>query len=478
MQHIDEYTLELYVLGSDLVRPRRDAIDAHLKGCLGCRALADEMRGIHADLANAIEAEEAPVPLEQALVRREQRLGRHAGVYGAPLRYEPRTPSQKLRWFLARHPVGAAAAAVSFAALFVALGMLISNSFTGKAGSSPGAITDWNPDFIRYGTDWSYLEVYNREHDLLWKSKLQDDGNRTKRGGMNGVLRAAAEDIDGDGIKEVLTVEMFADDNLMLPPTLRVFDGHRRLLRQEGFERKPSYLDRDYSPYIALDAMCVRTNEATHRKEIFVTGPSWGRSPRFLARLDDHYQVLGEYWHFGEVTPFVLDDIDGDGKAELIGVGENDNDDSSSLGPIPVMIVLDPDGIVGTTRSSASPGFHLKTGGAEKYYLAFPATNLDSAMSMHGMAKMIEKVGADAYSVAVSTNSVSFNYVIASDMRVVEVKANDILHLRVAELTRSGVPARNIDGEYLDRLRRGVRYWDGSAWREEPVRVRAGTEVP
>lgn len=43
MHHIDEHTIELYILGYELEKEQITEIETHLKECHGCRKLAGQM---------------------------------------------------------------------------------------------------------------------------------------------------------------------------------------------------------------------------------------------------------------------------------------------------------------------------------------------------------------------------------------------------------------------------------------------------
>ncbi len=50
MNHIDEETLELYVLESEEISTRRAEIEAHLRECAGCDALRKEIEEFYSEV--------------------------------------------------------------------------------------------------------------------------------------------------------------------------------------------------------------------------------------------------------------------------------------------------------------------------------------------------------------------------------------------------------------------------------------------
>src|SRR5208283_1247134 len=71
MTHIDEHTLELFVLGAKEVQRRRKTIEAHLKKCEGCRTLVRTMTEFYAnaDAYRKSQPQSQPQTDSQALIR-------------------------------------------------------------------------------------------------------------------------------------------------------------------------------------------------------------------------------------------------------------------------------------------------------------------------------------------------------------------------------------------------------------------------
>ena len=205
MQHFDEHTLELFVLGSRKVDSRHGEIESHLTECSGCRAMVEELRAIHADLANELESEEAPVSQERSLAHRRQHLARYSEEGGAPMRYTPRTPMQKVRYFIVRYPVAAAVAGISFAAIFIGLGMLMSIPFKQASATDEIIVLDRNPAFSNYNDASATLEILNADHQVLWFKKSPEIRAAREEERARNIERTVIRDLDGDGNNEVIT---------------------------------------------------------------------------------------------------------------------------------------------------------------------------------------------------------------------------------------------------------------------------------
>jgi len=71
MTHIDEHTLELFVLGAKEVQRRKKTIEAHLKKCEGCRTLVRTMTEFYANAESHRKSQPQSKPLSdsQTLIR-------------------------------------------------------------------------------------------------------------------------------------------------------------------------------------------------------------------------------------------------------------------------------------------------------------------------------------------------------------------------------------------------------------------------
>ena len=72
MTHIEEHTLELFVLNAKEVRSRRKSIEAHLKKCEGCRTLARTMAEFYANADAHFKSQSQPQSQPQSLQSQSQ----------------------------------------------------------------------------------------------------------------------------------------------------------------------------------------------------------------------------------------------------------------------------------------------------------------------------------------------------------------------------------------------------------------------
>jgi hypothetical protein len=62
-------------------------------------------------------------------------------------------------------------------------------------------------------------------------------------------------------------------------------------------------------------------------------------------------------------------------------------------------------------------------------------------------------------------------------MEVLQAKTGNPTELLHAQLRREGKLRSTMGTEYLESLRREVRYWDGTGWSAAPARVSIPTQV-
>ncbi len=464
MLHIDEHLLELYVLKSDLVEARRGEIEAHLADCKGCRTLMDEIAGFYTDLRNSEAVEPNPgTRMEKALIRR-QYLEPYHEPFGAPVPYRPTTLVGKFQCFVRRHPV--AAGAGSFAAMG-ALALLMSSGLT-------RFWHDKNPAFYGYNLATQAIDVYNKDHELLWDLKAASiiDVDAAER--QYNFHRTAVADLDNSGRNEVLTTLSLLGANDEHGGHLRMFDGDRELRHDRQFNAEVHYRDRSYSPYFQPSSMVVADNPTSGFKEIFLIANNLGRSPSVLYRLDHDGKTMGAYWHFGSLQCTYHA-----AAGRLVIGGKNDSEDTT-LGGYPFVAVVDPSSIVGERRSVSSPGYAMEPSDAEMYYLQLPKSDIDEAAYTSGMTSSISDEDSTTLRILVTSGyplpkgirNFSFEYFFDRELRPLRAKSTNDTDALHAELAKEGKVRGAIDNTYLEALKNGIRYWDGKGWRSERVMVK------
>ena len=465
MQHLDEHTLELYVLKSEKISDQVGEIEAHLNECFGCRALVEQMTNSYHDAEMWFNkfSEQSSIP-SSALARSQTKPVPIHDADAKPVpSYRMVTRFEQFRHLVRRHPVMIGGGSfVAFASLAL-LGTLMLKS---------PRLMDENPAFVRYNVGSNSAEILNKESQLLWQIPSRDIAGIVESESRFRTPSTLIDDIDGDGKNEVVTALWHPADGLD-PATfsVRVYDYSHKLRFKIMFEAPIRYLDRQYSDAWTADRVITMTGDVAGKKDILV---NWGcgRSPEVITRVDTRGKELGQYWHFGVINGMFAVDVDGDGKKELILTGENDVLDSTRQ-EFPAIAVLDPKRIVGDKKSGASPGFALQESDAEAYYIRLPVSPLSTALIKHEWAMNLvqDKDGTLVFWVENGKSSADQDYAIyeyrfSRDLHVLQVKSTsqtDFLYTRKA---REGLLKGTIDAAYLNALKNGVRYWDGREWRK------------
>ena len=470
MQHIDEHTIELYVLGSELVEERRDEIERHFAECHGCRTLAEQIGAFYKKaedyLAQQPEREMKP---GKALVQQRREPMLFEEPLGYPIPYAPRTPIQKFVYFVRRHPVVTGVGGFSLAAALIVFGMLMSNPFK---HSDSDQITDHNPAFKNYNTTTDMLEVINAEHQLLWQLKSPSISFELQTENSSRNSLTAIADLDGDGNNELLTsLNILGCNTASNDRHLLVFDRDGKLIWNQQFRENVHYLGRSYSPYFNAAALLVIEDPINGQKNVLVIANHNGRSPSILYRLDNRGKVIGTYWHFGTIKGLYQCDLNGDGNQEIILCAKNDANDTTH-GEFASIAVLDPLKIVGERRSTTCPGFDLPPSDAELIYVRFPRVDIDNFN--HTSSAITEMETSDSTSfkfVMGNFDNWRFDYFLDHTMRVLETKSYDITNRLHKQLEEQGKTSATVDQTYLENLKNGVRYWDGRKWTKEVTRI-------
>ncbi|MDI6767813.1 MAG: hypothetical protein QME52_13415 [Bacteroidota bacterium] len=465
MHHIDEHTIELYILGSDLVKKQITEIEAHLKECHGCRALTEQIEVFYQNAEE--ELDKLSVPKEQA-TKALMRLPRDIMPYdmplGAPVPYRPITFVGKLAYFNRLHPVVTGIGSFATMAVMALILFSIPNKKT----------IDQNPSYPILDPVSGSLAIYNKDHDMLWSipSKILPGANPDLLLPIYKFINIY--DINGDGRNEIITALPIGNQN-NYTDTLRIFSARKDILLIKTFDEKIQFRGKSYDEHWTISNIyCDRIGNEGNLEIFLLTNN--GRSPNILFRLNNYGNIIGYFVHYGLQQMIVLENSAGDKNIFLHG--QNDLGEIDSLSS-PVLIVLDPEKINGKTESSCTPGFDLETSKAEQYYIKLPLTDLNYLCKTNGYvgrATTIKFENKNAYDLWIGgtyeKETPVFEYILSEEMEVLSVKySSETLKLR-QKLIAEGKIKGTFDDAYLENLKNGVRYWDGKEWQKEPTMVK------
>lgn len=483
MQHIDEHTLELYILGSELVEKRTSEIRAHINGCSGCKTLAERMEAFYRDAEGSFQASEDYVGKKNdkntAMVRINQALEQHYDPFTVPTPYGPKRPISKIFYFIRRHPI---AVSLSSFAMFAVVGWLL-NDFLGN-GPKGNSITDKNPSYPNLNTESGIVEIYNKENQLLWSIPSSAIYRLSHEIYAKSIKNINIADIDGDQINEVVSILPFGNNPEHTIP-LSIFSAEGKLVKKVFFNENVQFRDTKYDgTFCAERLLCVDSLESG-KGEIIVT-TSNGRSPAIINRVSSDGATKGQYYHFGNGS---LQYIRAGEKYKIVFLGQNDTDDPDSLS-YAVVSILEPSKLIGKSEASDSRGFGLGSSQAEIYLIRFPLSDMNILWNTPCYASKLKEamIGSrKIYSIWVSGmfggaglgsgSHPSFEYIFDENMKILEVKYDIITVNLRKEFIAGGKMSGAMDQAYLGNLKNQVKYWNGTAWQKEPTTVKHNSTI-
>jgi hypothetical protein len=472
MKHIDEHTLEMYVLKAKVIAGRIDEIEEHLGECSGCHALVSEMTQFYEELQEELKnVPDTSISSERALIRRNLHLETVFEENVPAYNFRPATPLAKIFYFIRRHPVPVTMGSFM---LFAAFGWWL-NSFT----DSFSFWKDKSPDTYIYDTKSDSIVVLNKSNEKLWGLRSDRLSKIIDRENGSGSRYTYLEDIDNDGDKELITSvsPIYAASGLP-KNNLRIFN-YKGVLRKDIPLYEPfNYLDRKhYNLNFSVDPIVIYTDPQTSSKEIFVGAVCVGSSPNFIARMNAEGEIIGEYWHHGAISGMFL--IDEDVRSKIIAYGQNDTKDTLakpfSTGAI---IILDPMRISEKEASSISPGYQFKRSDAELYYVLFPLFDVNYAFNANSSVQKIEKAGVDRLKATLRLDSIGkgmlppIYFTFSKDMHVLDVRLSDEFSFTYSIWKKQGLVKERLDDKYTKKLMNGLRYWDGKEWQRDWTSVK------
>ncbi len=464
MNHIDQHSLEMYALGSEELELSARQIERHLAVCASCRDLLLEIQEFYGRAAEAMtKPVEPPPPVTEALDRAAQRL---------PVFTEPRG-NVALRWkpsLLGRlyvgvrtHPAMAGAGALMLGAMAWAL-----------ISVAPRLMSDRNPAYASLNPASNKLEAYNRSNELIWSIPATGIEGVNYAETNDNLPSIVVTDLDGDGHNELLvTLKSVGGFEAPEGAVLAVINPDGQIRWQRNFNRSV-VVDGETVGNAALQyGLIVGDFNRDEKKEILCCARS-GRSPSAILRYDAEGSLLGEYWHYGHLVQMHAVDFSRSGKPKLLLGGVNDEKGTGDFGSA-VILLLDPDRIVGQTEAVTTPGFGFNTSGAEVSCIRLP--NTPQNIQYHSKPE-IDAIVIDSSSHPPTFNAwwaatvpgykIVLEYVFGFDMALRTLRSSDSTVRLLVELRQKGKMTPQEIENYLPFLRSGVEYWDGKNWGKSP----------
>jgi hypothetical protein len=271
------------------------------------------------------------------------------------------------------------------------------------------------------------------------------------------------KDIDNDGDTEVL----FAPKRITNQTGegwLYCFDRKGRELWKFHGGKELVCGGKVYSPDYRIAGFYCHDMDGDGRLETFVESfqaPDW---PCQLAVLDASGKMIGEFWNAGYLRQLAFQDLDGDGREELIVVGVNNEFRGGCL------IVFDTRRISGSSPQSGRFACEELEPGSELYYVTVPYTDVSEAKGIvvagFGYIDITENERIRA------TYLPTLYYEFGFDLKCLLIDWGHGYEYDHREMAKAGRLTSVLGDAYRANLLAGVRYWNGSSWTSEPSRNR------
>jgi hypothetical protein len=323
---------------------------------------------------------------------------------------------------------------------------------------------DKNPYDFRI--EHSLLIVTNESGSKLWEydTGIEDlstdehyhEAGFHKRKNGNGIdfPLLIIKDLHSDGKKEVLfsiQTRLEHREGLLL-----CLDHHGKELWRFQGSRELEFGGKVYSGDYRIKGLDTYDIDLDGLQEILVfsiQNPDW---PCQLAVLDARGKIRGEYWNAGYFQDFVLHDLDGDGKKELILSGVNNEYGKGFL------TVLDPVNIRGQSPHSGEdfacselgPGSHLD-------YILFPRTAVRREYPIDGVLE-IALLSNGRLSLTTQLSGLIFE--LNPDLSVYDITFTNTYKEKHNAARRAGETDIEMNDTYRQQLIKGVLYWENGEW--------------
>ncbi|MBI5215767.1 MAG: hypothetical protein HY960_08445 [Ignavibacteriae bacterium] len=477
MNHLQEQEIETYVLTPEQFSQEvTNLFQEHLNDCELCYEHVQRLRAFYTAVAEGMKqpaterdkafAEQLTTPLKPRLALPSSTFAQKEDAIDAYVEIiepEKRNLPSRVYHFFRFHPIQAtvrtslAAALVFFTYYF----------FTPKNVMPPPL--DTNPNYAR--AEKEFLVTYNKDGRELWRKHIGIgyDIESRLRGSQNKYENYLATlDVDNDGKKEVIANIGFVSS---YPRKKEIIcfntDGTERwsyaMTQEMTFGTE--HMTGNYLPslFMAGDFDHNGTGEVT----VFFNHDTYYPSP-IVHLQGSSGEVLGIFWHIGNISNIAHRDVDKDGVDELLFAAQNNAFDNASL------TVLDPRVIAGYSPADSTRTPMNTPEGTEKYYLLFPRCDIklfatakrNNADAIMFASESVTRINVAEY---VGNDSYYQFYFLDSLYRCYRVDGEDWFLTFHRKMVKEGKLSTPVDSVYYQNLRKGVQYWDGEKFVNEPT---------
>ena len=318
-----------------------------------------------------------------------------------------------------------------------------------------------------FRVEGSALVILNEKGGELWRfetgeqglvdEKFYRDHYQVKKNNSNDVTDLPyliIRDITGDGRAEVLFAPKTGDE--YREGLLFCFDQRGRERWRFSLGRPIRFGSQDYADF-SVGGFVADDLDGDGRGEVIVTSNAHRFFPAQLAVLGSDGKLRGEYWNSGQLRDIACDDLDNDGRKEIIASGQNNEYKKAC------MIVFDAERVAGCSPQSVdrfiSPGIPA---GTQRAYLLFPRSDVSLSDFPTEFAGSVAVLSNDL--VVVQMGLTSMIFVLGFDLVPRIARTSHALEQLHKVALREGRIKSVLDDAYFDALKRDILFWDNKGW--------------
>lgn len=470
--HINDNELEFLLLDEKrLSAGQLKSIQEHLKECNFCRENYEKIKSFYSYIeTNSEESEKNDADTALKILRQNAPIengklldehNRTVTVYNGSYEIIERTKKSVVRWmgnYVRHNPL-------KFSGSFAMVAALIAVFFY------------YNKPEMKYVNptlaviENNVLKVYNEMGDLLWKKGVPGMGNyRTDFSFDNQKDKSNAkelllEDIDNDGINDLLIAGNFAAKGIFASDTLYHFNNDGRLKWKYGCGSLAKF-DTPRWKYgdLFITNYFTYKDKTKNRTRLFVIACTNYAPTKFFELDVKTGKVLQEFYNSGGITTATVFDLNNDGKDEIFIGGINNAFKSAFIA------MFDPDSVKGFSPSSDLYIPASEQENSASFYLLISHTNYGKLVSLseyNSIQRFLiskEEKTITAYVQEVPApgqqqnvfGSILYNF--GKDMKLNSVVLGDDFASNYNRLFNEGKLKEPLDSNYTNKLARGVTY--------------------
>ncbi|MBA4407227.1 hypothetical protein C0389_08140 [bacterium] len=470
--HINDSELELLLLDEHrLSAEQLRSIQEHLKECNLCRENYERIKSFYSYIeTNSEESEKNDAETAQrilrqnALIENEKLLDEHkraVAVYNGSYEIIERTKKSVVKLigdFVRDNPL-------KFSGSLALAGALIAVFLYYKKPE----IKYVNPSLAVIENN--VLKVYNEMGDVLWKKGVpgmadyRTDFSFDNQKALSNAREMLLDDLNGDGINELLITGNFTAKGIFASDTLYCFNNEGRLKWKYGCGSLAKFdTPRWKFGELFIANYFTYKDKTKNKTRLFVIAGSTYAPTKFFELDVKTGKVLQEFYNSGGITTATVFDLNNDGK-EKIFIGGINNAFKSAF-----IAVFDPDSVKGFSPSSDLYIPTVEQKNSASYYILIPHTAYGKLVSLSDynsvekfliskeektITAYVQEVPAPGHQQNVH-GAILYNF--GNDMKLNSIVPADNFTTNYIRLYKAGKLKEPFDNNYTNKLAKKVKY--------------------